>query len=179
VTASGSGRVVYEMDGTPGAFCQLHVTNNIHDPLAIVACRELGYVDGVLMLEEHYRTLNHIKYRSPRYPDRQADNFLGYVKCVGNESKVLECPFKFLSGVDYPSMYDFLEPCDTSTCYRERAYQGIYGRNVNSSCRHKDLSVRCLTAGDQCCYTACRPHENQIYHRTIMYNNVPTCNITT
>ena len=131
------------------------------------------------MLEEHYRTLNHITYRSPRYPDRQADNFLGYVKCVGNESKVLECPFKFLSGVDYPSMDDFLEPCDTSTCYRERAYQGIYGRNVNSSCRHKDLSVRCLTAGDQCCYTACRPHENQIYHRTIMYNNVPTCNITT
>ena len=118
VTSPGNGRVMYKLDGTPGAICMLDSLNGIQHPLAKVACRELGYVDGVLLLEEHYRTWNRTKYRLPRYPDRHAETYLVSVKCVGNESKVRECSYELLNGTDKASP----DTCD-SRSYRTCAYQ--------------------------------------------------------
>jgi len=152
-TAPGSGRVMYEVDGTPGAFCILDTPKGIHDPLASVACRELGYVDGVLLLEEYYSTLKHILYRLPRYPDRHAKTYLVSVKCVGNESKVRECSYKLLNNTDNTEDYSW---CDYSSCRYTRHFN-----RAKYACSNRDLSVRCLGKGEQCCYLSCHFYDNR------------------
>jgi len=143
-TAPGSGRVMYEVDGTLGAFCILDTPKSIHDPLASVACRELGYVDGVMLLEEHYSTLEYIVYQLPRYPDRHAETYLRSVKCVGNENKVRECTYQLLNNTDKTRP---VTTCDDARSYRACVYQRYY-TSAQYTCSNKDLSVRCLTKGE-------------------------------
>jgi len=143
-TVPGSGRVVYELEGDPGAFCMLNTPSDIHDPLAIVTCRELGYVDGVLLLEKDYRTSEHIVYRLPIYPDgRRVKNYLRSVKCVGNESKFRDCTYELLNTTDiaWPTC------ANAGSDYRACLYRRMYD-SVQYRCSNKDLSVRCLTKGD-------------------------------
>jgi len=161
VTVPGSGRVVYELEGDPGAFCLLNTPSDIHDPLAIAACRELGYVDGVLLLEEDYRTSERIQYQLPRYPDRHANTFLGSVKCVGNESMVRDCAYELLDRSDYAE-----DPCTPRMYYKECAYARAYAGRAKSTCQYKDLSVRCHASGLTLFLYSLLPKRQQIYHRS-------------
>ena len=140
-TLPGSGRVMFEVDGTLGTVCILGRPKGIHDPLASVACRELGYVDGVLLLEGIKHIPKHINI---------ADIYLESIKCVGNESKVRECTYKLLSMHAHPEPFT----CDWNQQYRACSYARVF-ESAQFVCRNKGLNVRCLTKGEQCCYLSC------------------------